>query len=201
MIGKYAKCSVAQHIGSVQVIQMRQRQEGVVLVISLIVLVAMGLAGIAMVRQLGAGLGVAGNLAFKQSASAVGDVGLATAADWLRNVPAPVVLNADSPSQGYFSSWDESFNPLTYDWANSNSVAVNPSNLTTGEKIRYVVHRMCKQPNMAFGDTQCVSFAFTGTAEVLLPTLVSQSFNQRKYRITALPLECKVPETLSVIYK
>ena len=46
----------------------RSAQKGVVLFISLIVLVAMTLAGIAMFRQVGTGVVIAGNLAFRDNA-------------------------------------------------------------------------------------------------------------------------------------
>ena len=51
------------------------RQQGVVLFIALIVLVAMSLAGVAMVRSVDTSLGIAGNLAFKQSTIQGSDLG------------------------------------------------------------------------------------------------------------------------------
>lgn len=53
-----------------------QRQRGVVLLIALIVLVAMTLAGIAMMRSVDTGVVITGNMAFKQSTINAGDVGL-----------------------------------------------------------------------------------------------------------------------------
>src|SRR4051794_33864237 len=50
-----------------------RRQQGVVLLIALIVLVAMTLAGIGLVRSVDTGNMVAGNLAFKQGATLAGD--------------------------------------------------------------------------------------------------------------------------------
>jgi len=134
------------------------KQQGVVLVISLIVLVAMGLAGIAMVRQLGAGLGVAGNLAFKQSATSVGDIGLEAGGRWIQTVASPAVLANDNAAQGYFSSWTPAFNPVTYDWTNANSVLVSNASYTSGERIRYVIHRLCRDANTSSADTPCVVY-------------------------------------------
>ncbi len=54
-------------------------QRGVILIITLIVLVAMTLASIAMVRSVDTSTVIAGNLAFKQSATASGDAGLEAA--------------------------------------------------------------------------------------------------------------------------
>ena len=61
----------------------RERQRGVVLFIALIVLVAMALAGIALVRSVDTGILVAGNIAFKQGATNAGDQGLEAARTWL----------------------------------------------------------------------------------------------------------------------
>ncbi len=99
-----------------QMTRIGNSQRGVVLVVALIVLVAMALAGIAMVRQISAGLGVAGNMAFKQGATAVGDYGLENALQTFittKTDPATIFMDADSPMK-YFSSWDTSFNPFTY---------------------------------------------------------------------------------------
>jgi type IV pilus assembly protein PilX len=134
-----------------------QAQQGVVLVISLIVLVAMGLAGIAMVRQLSGGLGVAGNLAFKQGATSSGDAGLERALVWLKSpTVTPEMLFNDIPAQAYFSSWNTTFNPLTYNWLATNASVLITDNLASGEKIRYVIHRLCRQANIKYTRTQCV---------------------------------------------
>ena len=47
----------------------RRGQRGVVLFVALIVLIVMTLAGLALLRQMGAGTSIAGNLAFKENAS------------------------------------------------------------------------------------------------------------------------------------
>lgn len=164
------------------------RQRGVVLMISLIVLVAMALAGIAMVRQLSGGLGIAGNLAFKQSATSIGDNGLETARTWLKaQLVDPNVLSNDIVSPRYYSSWVETFNPLTYDWNDATTVTPAPA---TGERIRYVIHRLCKTPNMAHtaGLQECVVVSnSSGTGGTTLeandspPPDVTSPF----YRVTA----------------
>ena len=55
---------------------LRTKQTGVVLFIALIVLVAMTLAGIAMIRSTDTGNVVAGNIAFRQAALQEADVGV-----------------------------------------------------------------------------------------------------------------------------
>ena len=61
----------------------QRSQRGVVIFIALIVLVAMTLAGIAMMRSSGSAMLTAGNLGFRQNATASGDLGLETARTWL----------------------------------------------------------------------------------------------------------------------
>jgi len=132
-------------------------QRGVVLIISLIVLVAMALAGIAMVRQLSGGLGVAGNLAFKQGATSSGDAGLEAALDWIRGATVlPDQLNNDIPAESYFSTWDTAFNPTTYDWKATNASKLITDTLASGERVRYVIHRLCSVAGAAYSRTQCV---------------------------------------------
>jgi type IV pilus assembly protein PilX len=139
-----------------------RKQSGVVLLIALIMLVAMTLAGMAMLRSLGAGAGIAGNLAFKQNATAVADLGVEVARTWLldKGTNAILDLNADSaPALGYFSCWygdcaaKTEFNPLTHNWANSRKLTSTEASFisgagrdNTGNEIRYVLHRLCDIP-------------------------------------------------------
>jgi type IV pilus assembly protein PilX len=88
------------------------RQQGVVLFIALIVLVAMSLAGVAMVRSVDTSLGIAGNLAFKQSAIQGGDVGVREAYTWLSGKSSDVLKNSDA-ANGYFSAAPSS---VVEDW-------------------------------------------------------------------------------------
>lgn len=52
---------------------MRRAQQGVVLFVALIILVAMTLAGIALMRSVDTNVLIAGNLAFRQGATMAGD--------------------------------------------------------------------------------------------------------------------------------
>jgi type IV pilus assembly protein PilX len=138
----------------------RSQQRGVVLLISLIMLIALTLVGVSMLRSVGVGAGIAGNLAFKQNATAVADLGVEISRTWLVNkgAAAPLDLNSDAiAASGYFSCWyadctlKTEFNPLTYNWVNSkkmtNADAPFIDALTgkdnTGNEVRYVVHRLC----------------------------------------------------------
>jgi type IV pilus assembly protein PilX len=145
------------------------RQRGVVLFIALIVLVAMTLAGLALFRQAGTGVIIAGNLAFKQNATSVGDMGIEAARVWLVP-PSANPLDSDL-GPGYCSSWQPGFNAVTYNWTggfncngNSGSQLVT-SDDGTGNEVRYVIHRLCNVPNLAINGMgqQCVTIGGSAT--------------------------------------
>lgn len=80
----------------------RQGEKGFVLVVALIVLMAMTMAGIALVRGVDTATQIANNLGFKQSSLAAGDLGTELAITWLTNNSA--ALTADSAAAGYYAS-------------------------------------------------------------------------------------------------
>ncbi len=148
---------------------MRTKQSGVVLFIALIVLVVMTLAGIAMMRQVGTGVIIAGNLAFKSNATSVGDLGVEDARAWLVTQGSGTLSNdgsAQAPAKnGYFSSWDTTFNPTTYNWTSgTNSYQVTPDD-GTGNEVRWVVHRLCQNANQDVTNSaqKCVTLGSTGS--------------------------------------
>ena len=157
-----------------------RRQRGVVLYVALVVMVVMMLAGVALLRSVGTGQGVAGNLSFKQNATSAGDKGVTAALGYLHpdplaGVPTPssADLSVDHPDKGYFAAWspvppNPAFDPLTYDW-DANTSAAGPvieatANDGTGNRVRYVVHRLCNLALPVSDPTiRCVS-AMSGTS-------------------------------------
>lgn len=133
---------------------MRKNQQGVVLFIALIMLVAMTMAGIAMVRSVDTGNIISGNLAFKQSSLAAADRGIQEAYEWLNNNRA-VLANSDL-ANGYYSSISGSFTGFGEDdWANAKSLGAADA---AGNKVEYVIHRFCTQPDTAYnGDNAGVA--------------------------------------------
>ncbi len=132
---------------------LRQRQSGVVLFIALIVLVAMSLAGIAIMRSVGSGVLVASNLAFKQTTTAGAERGAEAAKEWL-TMQGGATLDKDNTGIGYYSSWGN-FDPFTYNWnANKTELAAD----SAGTRVRYVVHRLCLSANESINAPaqQCV---------------------------------------------
>lgn len=123
-------------------------QQGVVLFIALIVLVAMTLAGIALMRGVDTGTIIAANLAFKQGTTSVADLGVETARGWLMGQSAANLYN-DQTGSAYYSTMQSNLDLLgndpgkpDYDWNTAATVASAPSGYT----VRYVIHRLCELP-------------------------------------------------------
>ena len=130
---------------------MPRRQDGVVLMVALIVLVAMTLAGIALVRSVDTSNIIAGNLAFKQAATNSGDTGIETAVAWLAQNAGPPLSN-DVPAQGYASSFNPAIGP-TQSWDDYWNNVLAPNAITlpqdaAGNTVAYIIQRLCNQANM-----------------------------------------------------
>jgi type IV pilus assembly protein PilX len=156
--------------------QFPRRQEGVVLMIALIVLVAMTLAGLGLIRSIDTGTLVAGNIGFRESAVASGDSGIELARTWLMNNRNS--LNSDNTTFGYYASRQDSVdltgNKTTgtadgVDWGGSDPsapVKAFDAGTTvdgTGNHIYYVIQRLCKQPGSINDPLQdCTTILVTG---------------------------------------
>jgi Tfp pilus assembly protein PilX len=81
-----------------------RRQTGVVLMIALIVLIAMTLAGLALLRSMDTTNLVAGNMAFQQAATHSADTGVEAAVAWLETNNTSAGLDASIASVGYTAS-------------------------------------------------------------------------------------------------
>ncbi len=109
--------------------------------VALVVLIVMTLAGLAMLRQMGSGVSIAGNIGFKQNATSAADAGTEVGRQWLITQTV-ATLNNDLPVAGYYATWGASVDPATFDWTNAGSVPV-ALEAGTGNAMRYVIHRLC----------------------------------------------------------
>lgn len=175
-----------------------KKQSGIVLFIALIMLVAMTMAGLALMRGIGSGLGITSNLSFKQIATAQTDFGIENARTWLITQTNAAALKGSRTASGYFSSWDPGFSPTTYDW-DANSLLVNTvdcaGNASTtdcnGNEVRIVIHRLCETADLAVDDAtqKCVtvktkSGGSQGGGFDYIPSNLSEQL-QAYYRVTA----------------
>lgn len=151
---------------------LRRAQHGVVLFISLIVLVAMSLAGIALMRSVDSGVMIAGNLAFKQGTTLAADSGVEAARTALGTIAAGSgnPLWTSVPASAYYSSLPTTepdytgtdANKTAYAWTTTNN-SVSVAGIAGVTDVRYVIHRMCA----ATGDpaaTTCVRGTSTSTS-------------------------------------
>jgi type IV pilus assembly protein PilX len=179
------------------IMQLRARQTGVVMVITLIVLVAMTLAAIALVRSVDTTNVIAGNLAFKQATINSADRGTEAAVAWLES--AGNLLYLDNPPNGYSASQQQ---PAANDsWDNYWNTRIVPNNLAVcvptncnpdaaGNVVSYTIHRLCNGPNApsSLPDPICSStpssYAVAGGSSRGSSTKGLNTIIQNYYRIT-----------------
>ena len=166
--------------------------------VALIVLVVMALTGLAMIRQSGTGMSIAGNLALRQNAVKGADLGTEAADAWLLGlINTAGALDTDNPTQGYFSDWGTSDpthrlqgDPTQYDWTNSVLVTNDDG---VGNEVRYIVERLCSVANKPINDTtdgqQCVQTPTgvadkSGTCDHYANSCIPQNFTPH-YRVSS----------------
>jgi hypothetical protein len=129
------------------------RQRGIVLLIALTVLVAMSLAGVALMRSVDNTVAIAGNISFKQASMQVSERGTRDAMNWIltQSQTGPGVLDNDNSIFGYFSARPPT-EPDWFDtntWSNGNSFVTNgglPDG--SGNTVSYKIHRLCLLPGV-----------------------------------------------------
>ena len=159
-----------------------RHQDGVVLLIALVVLVAMTLAGVAMVRQITSGVGISGNIGFRQNALTASDLGIESARATLNTLALgnPATLESDN-LPGYYASLPAT--PIDFTnpaiWANATTLPID----STSNTVSYIVHRMCSLSGArTLPNNQCVLQA--SKADITAPTDYITN-GQAFYRITA----------------
>jgi type IV pilus assembly protein PilX len=128
----------------------RHSQRGVSLVIALIALVAMTLAGLALIRSVDTTNLISGNLAFRQATLHTTDVGVETAFATLDTVIVPTSLDAEYPvgcavgACNYYpirQAINANGELTPVDWT------LVPSTVVDGSySVQYVIDRLCDGP-------------------------------------------------------
>lgn len=137
-------------------------QKGVVLFIALIVLVAMTMAGIALVRSVDTANVIAGNFAFKQATLQAADIGVEAAVAALPNIIAASLeshltpaATSTNPNYWYYATrreLDSQGVPTTKEYgAAGTATAINWNNLpvasaVAGNSVQIVIDRLCQGP-------------------------------------------------------
>ena len=142
------------------------RQRGLALFFALIALLALSLAAAALIRSVDTSTLIAGNLAFKQSATSSGDAGIEAAITWLSAVDAAnrainVItdprhpFNVDDAASGYYSNLDTTLDVFSEaPWAAITKVA--PIVDASSNTIQYIVQRVCRTANQEIKTAECL---------------------------------------------
>lgn len=190
--------------------QLPKRQQGVVLVITLIALVAMTLAAIALVRSVDTGNVVAGNMAFKQGAVQSGDLGTEVAIAWLTGVAGVAASYNDDAANGYYATSQETLDMTgnsgdparsLVDWDGNNcnnavaggtaTACVQPAALipanAAGYEARYIIHRLCPNaglPNNCASTSATIAGTSSGAKDYTSKGGLAGTAETEYYRIT-----------------
>jgi len=172
-------------------------QRGVVLIVALIVLVAMTLAGIALMRSTSTSGRVAGNLAFQQAATLSADVGIENAIAWLETNSAGNTLYAAVTAEpAYVPNLPAGSDPASDQswetWWNQNAVATGRIHTMdvdpTGNQVSYIIQRLCAASGSPTAGIGCsvapgvVGSEGNSKGSGVLPVKMP---SQQYYRITA----------------
>jgi Tfp pilus assembly protein PilX len=117
--------------------------------IALIVLVAMTLAGLALIRSMDTTNLIAGNMAFQQAATHSGDGGIETAIAWLEANNSGTTLHQPITAQGYNAARQDPAANQSWDTFWTILLAASPSPVVTlaadasGNTVSYTIHRLC----------------------------------------------------------
>jgi Tfp pilus assembly protein PilX len=143
---------------------LRQDQHGITLIIALVVLVAMTMAGVALMRSVDSATLLSGNLAFRQSATASSDRGLEAGIAALRG-QSVTALQTDRA--GYYATLPTANVDFTGNATPTNSADdfIWSSNAVTvatpdaaGNSVSYVVHRLCATGTVALSADTCTTW-------------------------------------------
>jgi len=134
----------------------RARQQGVIVFIALIVLVAMTLAALSLIRSTDTGNVIAGNLAFKQATANAADSAMEAVYRQLLTADGlgTGALNNDNAFPGYHSSSpgqpEPNYSNPAWFQANGACAVAGCAPDGNGNVTYYVAHRMCTEPNTAY---------------------------------------------------
>ena len=153
----------------------RNAQQGLVLFVALIALMVMSLAAVVLVRSVDTSTVIAGNLAFKQAATAAADAGVAAAIPWMVTiqiaqgskdpwVDVTHAFNQDAAASGYYTSISSPVDlRAASTWTATTSRAGSGANFSsagldssTGNTVRYIIQRMCREPNKVLSVANCL---------------------------------------------
>ncbi|HQR54686.1 MAG TPA: hypothetical protein PLW72_01790 [Burkholderiaceae bacterium] len=165
----------------------RARQEGAVLMVVLVALLAMMISVIALSRSTDTQQLVAGNIAFRNASVHSSDAGVLNAVLWLESTVGTPTLNNSAPGSGYYANiiepnWDDQAF-----WQQCAACRIEGD--AAGNTVDWVVHRMCSAPGNANDPGVSCSLLTAGSAAAAGGSYAGDATNftgnaQNYYRIT-----------------
>ena len=104
----------------------------------------------ALLRQIGAGSSIAGNIAFKQNTTSVADRGIEAGIAWI--IANQYALNTTNAAAGYYSSWDTNADPATWTYWGAGTAGSAADVDHPEDEILFVVRRLCQFPGIGAAD-------------------------------------------------
>ena len=123
-------------------------QRGFSLIMTLMILLILTTSALAMLLVMRGGTNTAANIAFRQAATRVADIGVASAFTYL-NGQTVSYLKDDHTVDGYYANNDPTFSPGGFDFTGSGKYLGTDY---SGYKIYYVVHRMAMTSGVPCSD-------------------------------------------------
>lgn len=169
-------------------------QRGVVLLVSLIILVALSLAGVALVRSVDTTNIIAGNLAFQKAATAAADAATELALQKLISKSKSEALYQNDAANGYAAATPNFATPMNgkeweaYWWqtiAQSGGPMVTLAANSEGNTVSYTIQRLCEKIGSDKDNNECVRISWDagdGSAE---SGGIEHSRSQVAFRITS----------------
>jgi Tfp pilus assembly protein PilX len=157
----------------------RRAQDGMVMMMALIILVAMTLGGLALMRSMDTSNLIAGNMAFQQAATHSADTGVETAIAWLESQNSGTFLDDHIPTVGYTASTanNAAYRPGENLWADlaSNGVCLLPmaggvcaaspgAPDASGNTVSFTIQRLCNATGNRNGAFCAVSPGTSGSS-------------------------------------
>ena len=131
---------------------LQNAQRGVVLLISLIILVALSIGGVALMRSVDTTLLITGNLAFQQAATRSGEAGVEDAIRTVLQTFTREQLFANDYAKGYAASTPATGSSANW-WDSHWKATINPNPASMPVSTKSCADRACTLPTDAAGNT------------------------------------------------
>jgi len=131
---------------------MTHRQQGIALPIMLIMLTVMMVSGIYLIKSSTSSALTTANLAYDSALAKAADAGLHAGFAYLRTVANKADLDSNQAAHGYVATLTPTWTVSTPAfWTGSVTMAANAA----GDRVEYVIHRMCDFPG-PYNGNNCI---------------------------------------------